>query len=136
VISSHQEILPTREVMPDISIDQHYVIELGGRRFEIIATPGGESRSALIVWLPRSGSRLWATCLVPCLAITLTSTPCAAISPLGIAIHRLDQEGTGRSSLRLVLTGHESFAARSTFAREITRIADAVQWVTRRTLEA
>jgi len=44
------DILPTREVPPDILIDDSYAFALGERRFKIIWTPGGEIRSAVIVW--------------------------------------------------------------------------------------
>jgi glyoxylase-like metal-dependent hydrolase (beta-lactamase superfamily II) len=38
-------IVPTKEVAPDLLIgDEGQAFELGGRRFEIIWTPGGETR--------------------------------------------------------------------------------------------
>ena len=48
-----EDMVPTKEVAPDLLIgDEGYAFELGGQRFEIIWTPGGETRSAVIVWLP------------------------------------------------------------------------------------
>src|SRR4051794_18363454 len=47
-----RDIVPTVEVAPDLLVDELYVFELGGRKFEIHWTPGGETRSAVIVWLP------------------------------------------------------------------------------------
>jgi hypothetical protein len=44
---SVDDVMPTREVAPDILIDGFHAFELGGRRFEIIWTPGGETRSAV-----------------------------------------------------------------------------------------
>lgn len=41
------------EVVPDIAVDRRYEFELGGRRFEVISTPGGESLDSLTVWLPK-----------------------------------------------------------------------------------
>jgi len=41
-----------QEVSPDLVFDDYYTFELGGRRFELYATPGGESADALVVWLP------------------------------------------------------------------------------------
>ena len=49
---STEDIMPTREVAPDLLIDEFHAFESGGRRFEIHWTPGGETRSAVIVWLP------------------------------------------------------------------------------------
>jgi glyoxylase-like metal-dependent hydrolase (beta-lactamase superfamily II) len=43
------------EVIPDVLVDRHqrYEFEQGGRRFELIATPGGESLDGICVWLPQ-----------------------------------------------------------------------------------
>ncbi|HET8883166.1 MAG TPA: alkyl sulfatase dimerization domain-containing protein, partial [Solimonas sp.] len=39
-------------VVPDITVDRRYAFEQGGRRFEVISTPGGEALESLVVWLP------------------------------------------------------------------------------------
>ena len=52
ITGSVENMVPTREVPPDVLIDDRHAFELGGRQFEILWTPGGETRSALIVWLP------------------------------------------------------------------------------------
>ena len=53
IVGRTQEIVPTAEVAPDLLIgDDGHAFELGGRRFEVIWTPGGETRSAVVVWLP------------------------------------------------------------------------------------
>src|SRR3546814_18085635 len=39
-------------VIPDIVVDRRYAFEQGGRRFEVISTPGGEALESLCVWLP------------------------------------------------------------------------------------
>lgn len=41
------------EVVPDIAVDRRYAFELGGRRFEVISTPGGETLDSLTVWMPQ-----------------------------------------------------------------------------------
>jgi len=44
---------PPPEVAPDIVVDRRYEFEQGGRRFEVISTPGGEALDSLVVWMPR-----------------------------------------------------------------------------------
>ena len=44
---------PPPEVVPDVVVDRHYEFELGGRRFEVISTPGGETLDSLTVWMPK-----------------------------------------------------------------------------------
>lgn len=39
-------------VEPDILVDRRLTIELGGRTFEVISTPEGETIDALTVWMP------------------------------------------------------------------------------------
>ena len=44
---------PPPEVVPDIVVDRRYEFELGGRRFEVISTPGGETLDSLTMWMPK-----------------------------------------------------------------------------------
>ncbi len=44
--------LPPPEVVPDIVVDRRHEFEQGGRRFELISTPGGEALDSLTVWMP------------------------------------------------------------------------------------
>jgi glyoxylase-like metal-dependent hydrolase (beta-lactamase superfamily II) len=44
---------PPPKVVPDIAVDRRHEIELGGRRFEMISTPGGETLDSLAVWMPK-----------------------------------------------------------------------------------
>jgi glyoxylase-like metal-dependent hydrolase (beta-lactamase superfamily II) len=43
---------PPPQVVPDIVVDRRHQFELGGRRFEVISTPGGETLDSLTVWMP------------------------------------------------------------------------------------
>ena len=44
---------PPPLVVPDILVDRKLTLELGGRTFEIIHTPEGETVDGLTVWMPR-----------------------------------------------------------------------------------
>ena len=44
---------PVPDVVPDILVDRRLTIELGGRTFEIISTPEGETVDSLTVWMPK-----------------------------------------------------------------------------------
>lgn len=44
---------PLQDVpVADLSFDDHHAFELGGKRFELYATPGGETIDSCVVWLP------------------------------------------------------------------------------------
>jgi alkyl sulfatase BDS1-like metallo-beta-lactamase superfamily hydrolase len=38
--------------VPTITFEDDYRFEVGGRRFELLATPGGETTDSMVVWLP------------------------------------------------------------------------------------
>jgi alkyl sulfatase BDS1-like metallo-beta-lactamase superfamily hydrolase len=44
--------MPPPEVVPDIVVDRRYAFEQGGRKFEVISTPGGEALDSVVVWMP------------------------------------------------------------------------------------
>jgi alkyl sulfatase BDS1-like metallo-beta-lactamase superfamily hydrolase len=43
---------------PTITFDDRLELELGGRRLQLIATPGGETTDSLVIWLPDEGTLL------------------------------------------------------------------------------
>lgn len=43
---------PPVEVVPDVVVDRSHAFDVGGRRFELIATPDGETTDSLTVWMP------------------------------------------------------------------------------------
>ncbi len=42
----------TPDVVPDVTVDGSLTLEIGGRRFELLSTPGGETVDNLVVWMP------------------------------------------------------------------------------------
>ena len=44
--------LTVPEVIPDVGVETNQSFVIGERTFEVIATPGGESPCAVVVWLP------------------------------------------------------------------------------------
>ncbi|TAL02286.1 MAG: MBL fold metallo-hydrolase [Rhodospirillaceae bacterium] len=46
-------VAPPPDIVPDIIVDGQYSFEQGGRRFEILSTPDGETTDSLTVWMPK-----------------------------------------------------------------------------------
>ena len=44
------------EIAPDVLVDDVHAFEVGGVRFEVISTPGGEGPDGVSVWLPGRGA--------------------------------------------------------------------------------
>ena len=131
-----EDMVPTIEVQPDRLIgDEGHAFELGGRRFELIWTPGGETRSAIIVWLPQDRVAIVGNLFGPLFGNhpnlnTLRGDRPRSAMEFVSSVRRL-------RSLRPVriLTGHEVIEGEAHIQAETARIADAVQWVHDRTVE-
>src|SRR4029079_11809195 len=41
------------KVVPDVLVDRHFSFDQGGRTFELISTPGGETLCSIVVWMPK-----------------------------------------------------------------------------------
>jgi len=46
------DVPPQSKPVPDITFQDSHAFELGGVRFELLATPGGETTDSMVVWLP------------------------------------------------------------------------------------
>jgi alkyl sulfatase BDS1-like metallo-beta-lactamase superfamily hydrolase len=51
-----QEARPALDVAPTVIVDDAHEFELGGTRFVVLATPGGEGPDGLTVWVPDLGA--------------------------------------------------------------------------------
>ena len=69
--------LPPEPVLTTSFIDSHS-FEVGGRRFELYSTPGGETTDALVVWMPEHGPYSSETCSGRSSGTYRTCTRCAA----------------------------------------------------------
>jgi alkyl sulfatase BDS1-like metallo-beta-lactamase superfamily hydrolase len=135
ITQASTDVLPTREVVPDVLIYERYVFELGGRRFEILWTPGGETRSAVIVWLPQERVALVGNLFGPLFGNHPNLNTLRGDKPRS-ALEFIDSVQTLRAlEPEIILTGHECIRGRDHIRREITRIIDSVRWVHDRTLE-
>ena len=131
-----EDMVPTIEVQPDLLIgDEGHAFELGGRRFELIWTPGGETRSAIIVWLPQDRVAIVGNLFGPLFGNhpnlnTLRGDRPRSAMEFVNSVRRL-------RSLRPVriLTGHEVIEGEEHIRAATARIAAAVQWVHDRTVE-
>ena len=131
-----EDMVPTQEVAPDLLIDDAgYSFELGGRRFEIIWTPGGETRSAVIVWLPAEKIAIVGNLFGPLFGNHPNLNTLRGDKPRS-ALEFINSVKLVRAlKPELILTGHEDIRGAEHIESEITRIVDSVQWVHDRTVE-
>jgi alkyl sulfatase BDS1-like metallo-beta-lactamase superfamily hydrolase len=129
------DIMPTAEVAPDILIDAFHTFTLGGRRFELHSTPGGEARSALIVWLPEERIAIVGNLFGPLFGNYPNLNTMRGDKPRW-ALQFIDSVKTLRALRPVqILTGHEDIKGEEHIQTETTRIIDSVQWIHDRTIE-
>ncbi|HEX7853750.1 MAG TPA: alkyl sulfatase dimerization domain-containing protein [Sphingobium sp.] len=129
------DILPTREVAADILIDDFHAFTLGGRRFELHWTPGGEARSALIVWLPDERIAIVGNLFGPLFGNYPNLNTMRGDKPRW-ALQFIASVAKLRALHPVqVLTGHEDIRGEEHIQTETGRIIDSVQWIHDRTVE-
>lgn len=131
-----ENIIPTREIPPDLLIgDEGHSFELGGKRFEIIHTPGGETRSAIIVWLPQQKIAIVGNLFGPVFGNHPNLNTLRGDKPRW-ALQFIESIKKLRAlQPELILTGHEAISGAEHIQTETTRIINAVQHVHDRTVE-
>lgn len=135
ITGSVESMVPTQEVSPDLLIDTRHAFALGGRQFEILWTPGGETRSAVIVWLANERTALVGNLFGPLFGNHPNLNTLRGDKPRS-ALEFIESAKIVRAlKPELVLTGHETIQGSEHIEQQITRIIDAVQWVHDRTVE-
>ncbi len=122
--------------VPDVTFHDEYAFELGGLRFELHATPGGETTESMVVWLPQHGilfsgnvfGALWGH--IPNLVTIRGDRYRDALTVVATIEKVMALEP------RLVLYGHHApIEGRELIRRELERLRDAVLYVHDRTVE-
>lgn len=131
-----EELVPTAEVVPDRLIDDDgLAFTVGGRRFELIWTPGGETRSAIIVWLPEERVAIVGNLFGPLFGNHPNLNTLRGDKPRSA----MEFVSSARKLRALrpvqILTGHEDIRGEDHIQTEVGRIADAVEFAHDRTIE-
>ena len=129
--------VPSQSVpVPTITFEDQYDFELGGRRFELLGTPGGETTEAMVVWLPQhrilfTGNvfgALWGH--IPNLVTIRGDRYRDAL----VVIETIDR--VLALEPELILYGHHApIAGRELIRKELLRLRGAVEYVHDRTVE-
>jgi len=129
-----ENLIPTKEVTPDLLIDGDHAFELGGRRFEVLWTPGGEARCAVIVWLPQDRTAIVGNLFGPLFGNQPNLNTLRGGKPRS-ALEFIESIKRVRDlKPEIILTGHELITGTDHIEKAITRIADSVQWIHDRTI--
>jgi alkyl sulfatase BDS1-like metallo-beta-lactamase superfamily hydrolase len=126
---------PPEPVVTTTFFDSHR-FTVGGRRFELYATPGGETTDALIVWLPEHRTLFTGNLMgplfghVPNLYTVRGDKYRSAIA----FIHALDR--VLALEPEVLITGHgEPVRGADEIARQVGQVRDATEYLRERTIE-
>ncbi len=118
------------EVKPDIIVDKEYSFEQGGKRFELIWTPDGETTDSLTVWLPEqkvvfTGNLFGPVFLSMPFLNTLRGDKPRLVRNYLRSLDRVRQLGA-----EILITGHgEPIVGAARIRADLDRMHAAVSWI-------
>jgi len=126
--------LPPEPVVTDSFIDTR-AFELGGRQFELLSTPGGETTDALVVWMPEHRTVFIGNLMGPFFGHVpnLYTLRGDKIRSAMTFIHSLDRViGLGPETL---INGHDVFRGTDQVLATMTKVRDATAYLRDRTID-
>jgi glyoxylase-like metal-dependent hydrolase (beta-lactamase superfamily II) len=133
-VETHAAELPPEPVLTETFIDSH-AIELGARRFEFYATPGGETTDALVVWLPQNRTLFVGNLMGPFFGHVpnLYTLRGDKIRSAMAFIHSLDR--VIELAPETLFNGHDVFRGVDQIQTTLTTVRDATAYLRDRTLD-
>ena len=133
-VETEAATLPPEPVLTDLFIDTH-AFGLGGRRFELYSTPGGETTDALVVWMPEHRTVFIGNLMGPFFGHVpnLYTLRGDKIRSAMTFIHSVDRV-IGLKPATLI-NGHDVFRGTDQILATMTKVRDATAYLRDRTLD-
>jgi len=123
------------EVVPDIVVDRRHEFELGGRRFEVISTPGGETLDSLTVWLPKERVAFTGNLFGPVFLSMPNLCTVRGDKPRLVQRYLSSLETVRRLGAELLVTGHgEPIRGAERIRADLDKMHAAVSYVNEATI--
>ncbi|MFD1613180.1 MBL fold metallo-hydrolase [Sphingomonas tabacisoli] len=127
---------PAPDVKPDVLVDRTLAFEQGGRRFELIHAPEGETVDGLIVWLPNERIAFTGNLTGPVWLSMPFLCTVRGDKPRAVWNYLASLEKLRALDADMVVTGHgEPIRGRERIRADIDRMYGAVSWVRDYTLD-
>ncbi len=126
--------LPPEPVLTTAFIDSH-TFELGGRRFELYSTPGGETTDALVVWMPEHRTVFVGNLMGPFFGHVpnLYTLRGDKIRSAMAFIHSVDR--VIALNPETLINGHDVFRGADEIRQTLTKVRDATVYLRDRTID-
>jgi glyoxylase-like metal-dependent hydrolase (beta-lactamase superfamily II) len=127
---------PAPNVVPDIIVDRSYSFDQGGRRFEIISTPEGETVDSLTVWLPQEKIAFTGNVFGPVWLSMPFLVTLRGDKPRLVWNYLKSLEKIRALGAETIITGHgEPIVGKDRIKADLDKMHAAVSWVRDYTLE-
>jgi alkyl sulfatase BDS1-like metallo-beta-lactamase superfamily hydrolase len=126
--------LPPEPVLTTAFVDSH-TFELGGRRFELYSTPGGETTDALVVWMPEHRTVFIGNLMGPFFGHVpnLYTLRGDKIRSAMAFIHSVDR--VIALAPETLINGHDVFRGAHEIGQTMTKVRDATAYLRDRTID-
>ncbi|WP_083125908.1 alkyl sulfatase dimerization domain-containing protein [Mycolicibacterium tusciae] len=133
-VASSAADMPPEPVLTSSFIDNH-AFEVGGRRFELYSTPGGETTDALAVWMPEHRTAFIGNLMGPFFGHVpnLYTLRGDKIRSAMAFIHSVDRIIALRP--QILVNGHEAFRGADEIEATMTKVRDATKYLRDRTID-
>ncbi len=124
------------QVVPDLLVDRSFRFEQGGRSFEIISTPEGETIDSLTVWMPQEKIAFTGNVFGPVWLSMPFLVTLRGDKPRLVRNYLSSLESIRALGAETIITGHgEPIIGKDKIKADLDKMHDAVSWVRNYTLE-
>lgn len=125
----------TPEVVPDIEVSDRYAFEQGGKRFEVIKVPGGETLCSVVLWMPDEKIVFTGNLFGPVWRAMPNLTTTRGDKPRLVAPYLRSIEMVRELRPEIVITGHgEPVRGAETIQADLETMHKAVSYLQRETI--
>jgi glyoxylase-like metal-dependent hydrolase (beta-lactamase superfamily II) len=126
---------PPEEVVPDIYVQDFYAFELGGRKFEILHTPEGETPDSVTVWMPNERIAFTGNLFGPMFMAMPFLCTLRGDRPRSVLQYLRSLERVRKLEPELLITGHGGpIVGAKQIQKDLTTLRDAVTYVKDQTI--
>ena len=124
------------KVVPDVEVADRLAFTLGGKQFEVIKVPGGETLCCAIVWLPEEKTVFTGNAFGPVWLSQPNLTTTRGDKPRLVAPYLRTVELVRDLGAELVVTGHgEPVRGAERIHADLTAMHDAISYIERETIK-
>jgi glyoxylase-like metal-dependent hydrolase (beta-lactamase superfamily II) len=118
------------EVKPDIIVDKEFAFEQGGRRFELLWTPDGETTDSLAVWMPQEKIVFTGNLFGPVFLSMPFLNTLRGDKPRLVRNYLRSLDRVRRLGAEILITGHgEPIVGAARIRADLDRMHAAVSWI-------